>query len=251
MNIPNDYQLPPTHPYPIAPLAPNKGQIVPQDEPNKAANQLTDRTDSLELLERELAEARAANQKSYKDFPCRMTSEQYLSDAKERDKLRAELAKTQREADEFHGWRDEAEDEVIQLRVKVAELEARAELDQSTAANNTHDDMARIAALRAKVDDLESALKITNRSSDEQMRYKREAEAKLETICDQILLIDTVPVKQWLEGSSNKIATLKATITALEAVLTDIADMPEYDQDDAHRLRHKARQALNNKEKTK
>ena len=37
--------------------------------------------------------------------------------------LERELAKTQREADEFRGWRDEAEDEVIQLRAEVAELE--------------------------------------------------------------------------------------------------------------------------------
>lgn len=43
-------------------------------------------------------------------------------------------------------------------------------------------------------------------------------------------------------------ATLKAEVQRLREVLSRIADMPEYDQDDAHRLRHMAQQALNQKD---
>ena len=41
-----------------------------------------------------------------------------------------------------------------------------------------------------------------------------------------------------------ELAQAQAKIAALLEPLQTIADMPEYDQDDAHRLRHQAKQAL-------
>jgi vacuolar-type H+-ATPase subunit E/Vma4 len=41
---------------------------------------------------------------------------------------------------------------------------------------------------------------------------------------------------------------LRAEVERLRDALSDIANMPEYDQDDEHRLRHKARKALAGKE---
>ena len=51
-------------------------------------------------------------------------------------------------------------------------------------------------------------------------------------------------MRDLLSRSVNEIDRLTAKVAELEKALTDIADMPEHDQDDAHRLRHKANFAL-------
>lgn len=47
-----------------------------------------------------------------------------------------------------------------------------------------------------------------------------------------------------LRATKGELASERAAGARYCAALTDIANMPEYDQDDAHRLRDKARQAL-------
>lgn len=59
---------------------------------------------------------------------------------------------------------------------------------------------------------------------------------------------ELVKCGQRIGGLANKVNALEAQNARLRAALEHMANMPEYDQDDAHRLRHQAKAALNGEE---